>query len=100
VSSQQGQKHLRFNEQMDDVNNAQCDCSQAELHSIIAILTALLVPTILLTAMSYALLVTSKRQEMMLETLLRQSGEKQDTLVLRNPETRSQAGRIQDGSGK
>jgi hypothetical protein len=100
VSSQQGPKHLHSNEQMDGVKLAGCDCNQDELHTITSILMALLVPTILLTAMCYALLVISKRQEMMLETLLRQSGERQDTSVLINPETRSQAGRIQGGSGK
>jgi hypothetical protein len=45
-----------------------------------------------------ALLAISKRQEMMLETLLRQSGERQDTSVLINPETRYQVGSYPNGS--
>jgi hypothetical protein len=77
-----------------------CDCNQGELHTITRILTALLVFLILQTAMFYVLLVISKRQEMMLETLLRQSGERQNTSVLINPDTLSQAVRIRDGSGK
>jgi hypothetical protein len=47
---------------------------------------------------SYALLAIEKRQEMMLETLLKQSGERQEKSVLINPETRSQAGRGRLGS--
>jgi hypothetical protein len=102
VSSQQGQKHLRFNEQMDDVKMraVERDFIQERLHTITSILMASMVLTISLIVLCYALFVISKRQEMMLETLLRQSGERQDTSVLSNPETRSQAGRIQDGSGK
>jgi hypothetical protein len=61
--------------------------------------TVSLVLIILITVESSALLVISKRQEMMLETLLRQSGERQDTSVLINPETRSQVGSYRNGSG-
>jgi hypothetical protein len=83
---------------MDDVKTAVRDLSQDALHTITPILMGLLVLTILLTVLCSALLAISKRQEMMLETLLRQSGERQDTLVLSNPETRSQVGRHQNGS--
>jgi uncharacterized membrane protein YqiK len=68
--------------------------------------TIMLIPILLLALMIliivlyYALLVISKRQEAMLDELLKRSGERQDTSVLNNPDTRSQAGRIQDGSGK
>jgi hypothetical protein len=55
---------------------------------------------ILIIVMCYALLVISKRQEMMLDELLKRSGERQNTSVLINPETRSQAGSYRDGSGK
>jgi hypothetical protein len=57
----------------------------------------LLVLTILLTVECSALLVIAIRQEMMLGTLLRQSGEKQDTLALTNPETRSQVEGYRNG---
>jgi hypothetical protein len=100
VSSQQGPKHLHSNEQMDGVKLAACGFSQDVLRSITLIQMALLAFLLLTTVLCSALLAISKRQEMMLETLLRQSGERQDTSVLINPETRSQAGRIRDGSGK
>jgi uncharacterized membrane protein YqiK len=85
---------------MDDVKLAACGCSRDVSRTIMLIPILLLALMILIIALYYALLVISKRQEMMLETLLRQSGERQDTSVLINPETRSQAGRIQHGSGR
>jgi hypothetical protein len=100
VSSQQGPKPLHSNEQMDDAKLAACGFSQDVLRSTTLIQMALLAFLLLTTVLCSALLAISKRQEMMLETLLRQSGERQDTSVLINPETRSQAGRIRDGSGK
>jgi hypothetical protein len=58
----------------------------------------LLVLTILLTVGVSALLVIAIRQEMMLGTLLRQGGERQDTLALTNPETRSQVENYRNGN--
>jgi hypothetical protein len=52
----------------------------------------------LLIAECSALLAISKRQEMMLETLLRQSGERQDISAQRLRETHCRAGSCLNGS--
>lgn len=83
---------------MDDVKNAACGFSPHILRSTTLILMALLATTILLTVLCSALLAISKRQEMMLDELLKRSGNMQDTLVLYNPKTRSQGGSFQHGS--
>jgi hypothetical protein len=82
---------------MDDVKTAVRDLSQDALHTITPILMGLLVLTILLTVLCSALIAISKRQEMMLDELLRRSGNMQDTLVLSNPKTRYQGASIQHG---
>jgi hypothetical protein len=89
---------LRSKDPMDDATNAACGFSPHVLRSTTLILMVLLVSTILLTVLCSALLAISKRQEAMLELLLRQSGERQDTSVLSNPETRSQVGSYRSGS--
>jgi hypothetical protein len=96
----QGRKHLPSNEQTDDVKHAGCGYSQDVSHTTILFQTALLVLMILTTVMCSALLAISKRQEMMLDELLKRSGSMQETSVLINPETRSQAGSYQDGKGR
>jgi hypothetical protein len=85
---------------MDDATNAACGFSPHVLRSTTLILMVLLGLMILTTVLCSALLAISKRQEMMLETLLRQSGERQDISVLINPETRYQVGSYPNGSGK
>jgi hypothetical protein len=55
---------------------------------------------VFVTVACFALLVTAKRQEMMLNELLKRSDNRQDTLVLINPETRSQAGSYRNGREK
>jgi hypothetical protein len=91
---------LPSNEQMGNVMSVESDLNQDVSHTIMLSLMVLLVMLGLITVLCSVLLVISKRQEMMLETLLRQSGERQDTSVLINPETRSQAGSYRNGSGK
>jgi hypothetical protein len=76
------------------------DFSPDVSHSTMLYRMALLVLMILTTVLCSALLVISKRQEAMLEELLKRSGSMQETSVLINPETRSQVGRVQHGSGK
>jgi hypothetical protein len=88
---------LLSSEPTDNVKLVECGLSPHELRTITLILMALLALMILTTVLCSALLAISKRQEMMLETLLRQSGERQDTLALTNPETRSQAGGYRNG---
>jgi hypothetical protein len=85
---------------MDDVKNAGCGYSQDVSHTIMRYQMVLLVLAIFITVMCYALSVIAKRQEMMLEELLKRSGSMQETSVLINPETRSQAERHQNGSGR
>jgi hypothetical protein len=99
-NSQQGPKPLHSNEQTDDVKLAACGFSQDVLRSITLIQMALLAFLLLTTVLCSALLAISKRQEMMLDELLKRSGERQDTSVLINPETRSQVGSYRDGKGK
>jgi hypothetical protein len=70
------------------------DFSPDVSHSTMLYRMALLVLMILTTVLCYALLVISKRQEAMLEELLKRSGSMQETSVLINPETRSQVGRV------
>jgi hypothetical protein len=82
---------------MDDVNNVACGFSPHILRSTTLILMALLATTILLTVLCSALLAISKRQEAMLDELLKRSGNMQDTLVLSNPKTRYQGVSIQHG---
>jgi hypothetical protein len=69
-------------------------------HSIIVFLMVSLALTILLIVECSALLAISKRQEAMLDELLKRSGSMQETSVLINPETRSQVGSYPNGSGK
>jgi hypothetical protein len=83
---------------MGDVKTVVLISSQDASIMITRIQMVLLVLTILLTAECSALLVIAIRQEMMLGTLLRQSGARQDTLALTNPETRSQVGNYRNGS--
>jgi hypothetical protein len=82
---------------MDDVNNVACGFSHHIWRSTTLILMALLATTILLTVLCSALLAISKRQEAMLDELLKRSGNMQDTLVLSNPKTRYQGVSIQHG---
>jgi hypothetical protein len=82
---------------MDDVNNVACGFSPHIWRSTTLILMALLATTILLTVLCSALLAISKRQEAMLDELLKRSGNMQDTLVLSNPKTRYQGVSIQHG---
>jgi hypothetical protein len=67
---------------------------------ITVFLMVLLALTILLIVECSALLAISKRQEAMLDELLKRSGSMQETSVLINPETRSQVGSYPNGSGK
>jgi cytoskeletal protein RodZ len=83
---------------MENVMNAESDSNQEGLLTIMSSLMVLMVILGLITVLCSVLLVISKRQEAMLETLLRQSGERQDTSVLINPETRSQVGSYRSGS--
>jgi hypothetical protein len=80
--------------------NVGCGFNQHVLRSITLILMVLLVAMILLTVLCSALLAISKRQEAMLDELLKRTGSMQETSVLINPETRSQAGSCQNGSGR
>jgi hypothetical protein len=89
---------LPSNDPMGDVNRAGCGYSQDVSRTITLIQMVSLALTILLIAECSALLAISKRQEMMLETLLRQSGERQDISAQRLRETRSQAGSCPNGS--
>jgi hypothetical protein len=87
---------------MEDVRtpSAACGYTQAVSRSTTLYLMAFWVGIILIIVMCSALLAISKRQEAMLEELLKRSGSMQDTSVLINPETRSQAERHQNGSGR
>jgi hypothetical protein len=100
VSSPQGQKHLRSSGPMDDANNAVRDLSQEGLHTIMSSLMVLLVILGLITVLCSVSIVISKRQEAMLDELLKRSGNMQDTLALSNPKTRSQVGGFRHGSVK
>jgi hypothetical protein len=91
---------LHSNERTDDVNSAECGYSQDVSHMITVFLMVLLALTILLIVECSALLAISKRQEAMLDELLKRSGSMQETSVLINPETRSQVGSYPNGSGK
>jgi hypothetical protein len=59
----------------------------------------LLAITGLIIAQFYVLGVITRKQEMTLETLLRQSGDMQKILAQRLHETQCQAGERQNGSG-
>jgi hypothetical protein len=85
---------------MDDVKNVSCGLSREESRTIIVFLMVSLALTILLIVECSALLAISKRQEAMLDELLKRSGSMQETSVLINPETRSQVGSYPNGSGK
>jgi hypothetical protein len=95
-----GQKHLHSSEQTDDAKPVAPDSSQEESHTITSFLMASLVAMILLIAQLSVLVVIGKRQEAMLDELLRRSGSMQETSVLINPETRSQGERHRNGSGR
>jgi hypothetical protein len=84
---------------MENVMNVVRDFNPNVSHSTMLYLTALLVLTILITVLCSALLAISKRQEAMLDELLKRSGSMQETSVLINPETRSQVGSCPNGSG-
>jgi hypothetical protein len=85
---------------MDDVTNAAGDSSLERSHMTTLFQIGLAVAMILVIVLCYALLVIAKRQEAMLDLLVKQSGSMQETSVLINPETRSQAERHQNGSGR
>jgi hypothetical protein len=91
---------LHSNDQMDDVKNVAFDFNPDVSHSTMLYRTVLLVLMILTTVLCCALLAISKRQEAMLDELLKRSGSMQETSVLINPETRSQVGNCRNGSGK
>jgi hypothetical protein len=84
---------------MDDARPAECGYSRDVSHMIMRYQMVLLVLTIFITVACYALIVISKRQEMMLETLLKQSGDMQSMLGQRLHETHCQAGSYRNGSG-
>jgi hypothetical protein len=84
---------------MDDAKNAGCGYSRDVSHMITVILMVLLALTILLIVECSALLAISKRQEMMSETLLRQSGDMQAMLAQRLHETHCQVENYRTGSG-
>jgi hypothetical protein len=91
---------LPSNEPTENVMSVECGLTREESRTITSILMALLVITILTTVLCSALLAISKRQEAMLDELLKRSGSMQETSVLINPETRSQAERHLNGSGR
>jgi hypothetical protein len=80
--------------------SVESDSRQEESHTIIRYQMVSLVLTIFITVMCYALSVISKRQEAMLDELLKRSGSMQEKSVLINPETRSQVGNFRPGSGR
>jgi hypothetical protein len=84
---------------MENVMSVGSDFNPDVSHSTMLYRTALLVLMILTTVLCSALLAISKRQEAMLDELLKRSGSMQETSALINPETRSQAERHQNGSG-
>jgi hypothetical protein len=90
---------LPSNEQTENVMNAERGLSREESRTIIVFLMVSLALTILLIVECSALLAISKRQEAMLDELLKRSGSMQERSVLINPETRSQVGSCQNGSG-
>jgi hypothetical protein len=90
---------LHSNDQTDDVQNVACGYSPDVLRSTTLILMALLAFLLLTTVMCSVLLAIAKRQEAMLDELLKRSGSMQETSVLINPETRSQVGSCPNGSG-
>jgi hypothetical protein len=97
VNLAQGQKPLPSNDPMDDVKLVECGFSHHVLRSTTLILMVLLALMILTTVLCSALLAISKRQEMMLETLLRQSGGMQKILARKLHETQCQAGGYRNG---
>jgi cytoskeletal protein RodZ len=80
--------------------SVELDSSRDESHTIMSSLMVLLVILGLTTVLCSVLLVIAKRQEAMLDELLKRSGSMQETSVLINPETRSQGGSILPGSGR
>jgi cytoskeletal protein RodZ len=91
---------LHSNEQTGNVMSVELDSSRDESHTIMSSLMVLLVILGLTTVLCSVLLVIAKRQEAMLDELLKRSGSMQETSVLINPETRSQGGSILPGSGR
>jgi hypothetical protein len=91
---------LPSNDQMDDARPAECGSSRDVSRTITLIQMVSLALTILLIAECSALLAISKRQEMMLETLLRQSGERQDISAQKLHETHCQVENYRNGSGR
>jgi signal transduction histidine kinase len=94
-----GLEHLPSNEPTENVMNVERAFKPEESSTIIIIQTVLLVLIALIIVECFALFVISKRQEAMLDELLKRTGSMQETSVLINPETRSQAERHRNGSG-
>jgi hypothetical protein len=84
---------------MDDAKNAVPDFNPDVLRLITAIQMVSLVLMILATAVAFVSLATAKRQEMMSETLLKQSGGIQDILAQRLHETHCQVENYRTGNG-
>jgi hypothetical protein len=90
---------LHSNDQTENAMNVVRDFNPDVSHSTMLYRTALLVLMILTTVLCCALLAISKRQEMMLDELLKRTGSMQETSVLINPETRSHVGSYLNGNG-